>query len=120
MILNCLQYKCFVLNSLGPKNARHDKIWNGLKWLLAKEYTFQSSALVTMSQAMTYVTQLWQLQDLGISVPQQIGSKNCGMFLIENCDYIMDDLSPCFTFKQMKYFRGKKLLELLKGQLIDL
>ena len=135
MEVNFLFHKCFVYNSLAnikkdESDKKHRQIWQGLLWLLTQDYIKQhsssisnssnsSSSTVSMHEASNYINKLWKLVPLGISAPQQIGGTNCGMIVLENCDYVMDDLSPCFSNKRINYCRARKTLELLKGNLLD-
>ena len=61
----------------------------------------------------------WGFDDLGHSVPQQI-DMDCGMFVMKFADFLMDNIFPQFCHKNVKYFRARTFLELMKGKLLEI
>ena len=54
---------------------------------------------------------------MGISKPQQRNGCDCGMFVVINVDFLMDDLELSFSQEDMDYFRMRLSVDIIHGYL---
>ena len=63
-----------------------------------------------------YDTQAWTLEHMN-KIPQQRNGFDCGMFVINFCDFLSDDLELTFSQSNMEEFRLKTVLRIINGDL---
>ena len=59
----------------------------------------------------------WTMISMGISTPQQRNGCDCGMFVVINVDFLMDDLELNFSQEDMDYFRIRLSVDIIHGYL---